>query len=63
MRILIDSDEKKSENKTIIRNKICERILKKESLLELVEQYVFRANQSKQRYIKPLADFVFVYEK
>jgi len=29
MRILIDSDEKKSENKTIIRNKICERILKK----------------------------------
>lgn len=59
MRLLINNKEKKAENKTLIRNKICERILKKQSVLDLVEKYVYK---TQQRYIKPLLDFLMVYE-
>ena len=62
MRLLIDF-EQKNENRTILRNRICERILKKQSVLELVEQHVFRINKSKPQYIKPLNDFIILYEK
>lgn len=62
MRLLIDF-EQKNENRTIVRNRICERILKKQSVVELVEQHVFRINKSKPQYIKPLNDFIILYEK
>ncbi|AKB14244.1 hypothetical protein SAMN02910340_02494 [Methanosarcina thermophila] len=63
MENLIDYDQKKNDNKTLIRNKVCERILKKNSILELIEQYAFHINKSKKRYIKPIHDFVIEYEK
>ena len=62
MRLLIDFDQKQN-NWTIVRNRICERILKKQTIVELVEQHVFRINKSKPQYIKPLNDFVIIYEK
>ena len=62
MRLLIDF-EQKNENRTIVRNRICERILKKQSVVELMEQHVFRINKSKPQYIKPLNDFIILYEK
>ena len=62
MKLLIDF-EQKNENRTIVRNRICERILKKQSVVELVEQHVFRINKSQSQYIKPLNDFVILYEK
>jgi hypothetical protein len=58
MRLLIDFSQK-SDNKTLIRNKVCERILKKKSLLDLVESHVFSANMT---FIKPLVDFTIKYE-
>ncbi len=60
---LIDYDQTKNENKTIIRNAICERILKKSSIIELVEQHAFHINKSKKQNIKPIHDFVIQYEK
>jgi hypothetical protein len=62
MSTLIDYEQTKNENKTILRNKVCERILKKRSIVELVEQHVFRINKSKKQYIKPIHDFTILYE-
>lgn len=61
--LLLKDFKQKNENQTIVRNRICERILKKQSVVELVEQHVFRINKSKPQYIKPLNDFVILYEK
>lgn len=63
MGLLVDFDQTKNENKTIIRNRICEKILKKQSIVDLIEQHVFRINKSKTQNIKPLSDFVVLYEK
>jgi len=56
---LIDFTQKKNENKTLIRNRVCERILKKYKTIDLIESHVFSSNQT---YIKPLLDFVINYE-
>ncbi len=61
MNILIDHEQE--NNKTILRNRFCERILKKQSIVKLAEQHAFRINKSEFRYIKPLNDFVILYEK
>lgn len=58
MRLLIDFSQK-NENKTLIRNRVCARILKKLSILDLIESHVFHIDQT---YIKPLFDFVIKYE-
>lgn len=63
MNLFIDFDQPKNESKTIVRNRICERILRKQSIVELVEPHVFRINKSKIQYIKPINDFVILYEK
>jgi len=63
MTLLVDFEQKKNENKTIVRNRICERILKKQTVVELIEQHVFRVNKKNAHYIKPLNDFVIRYEK
>jgi hypothetical protein len=54
MNLFIDFDQPKNESKTIVRNRICERILRKQSIVELVEPHVFRINKSKIQYIKPI---------
>lgn len=59
MRLLIDFNQKKNENKTLLRNRICERLLKKQTILDLVENHVFRANLTD---LKPLVDFLVLYE-
>ncbi len=58
VRLLIDFSQK-NENKTILRNRVCERILKKQSALGLIERHVYSIDQS---YIKPLFDFIVQYE-
>lgn len=58
MRLLIDFSQKYG-NMTLMRNRVCERILKKQSALDLIESHVFGSNQT---YIKPLYDFVAKYE-
>lgn len=63
MKLLVDHGLAKNEDKTLVRNRICERILKKQSVVSLIEQHVFRINKSEIRYIKPLQDFVVLYEK
>ena len=60
MHLYINFQQPKFENKTIIRNRICERILKKQSILDLTETHVFRADVN---YVKPLLDFLVVYEQ
>lgn len=61
---LVDFDEQiKYKNKTILRNKICGRVLKKRKIVELVEKHVFHINKSKKHYIKPICDFTIMYEK
>ena len=62
MRILLYCD-KNNKCHTIVRNRICENILKKHSIVGLVEQHVFRINKSEQKNIKQLYDFVILYEK
>jgi len=59
MRLLVDNEQPKNENKTLMRNRICERILKKQAILDLMESYVYQANLS---YLKPLVDFLIIYE-
>lgn len=62
MRLLVDYDAK-NDGMTLYRNRICERILKKRSILNLIEQYVFHSNRSEKiGYIQPLFDFLVFYE-
>jgi hypothetical protein len=60
MRMFIDFPQPKNENKTLIRNKVCERILKKQTILVLTETHVFRTKNL--NYFKPLLDFLIIYE-
>ena len=63
MTLLVDFDQPKTESKTILRNRVCENILKKKSVVDQIEQHVFRINKSKTQNIRPLYDFVILYEK
>lgn len=69
MRLLIDFSQKKQENKTILRNKFCERILKKRTVLDIVEErawnLVFPRDEKriKPSNPSPVVDFLFKYEK
>lgn len=69
MRLLIDFSQKNQENKTILRNKFCERILKKRTILDIVEErtwnLVFPKDEKKTKPSNPspLVDFLFKYEK
>ena len=64
MTLLVDHDQPKNESKTILRNRVCENILKKQNIVGLIEQHVFRINKSsKTQNIRPLNDFVILYEK
>jgi len=58
MRLLIDFSQK-HDNRTLIRNKVCERILKKQAILDLIESHVFSTDTT---FIKPLVEFVIKYE-
>lgn len=58
MRLLIDFSQK-NDDRTIIRNKVCERLLKMQSILDLIEFHVFSTDIT---YIKPLFEFVIKYE-
>ncbi len=68
MRLLIDFSQKNQENKTILRNKYCERILKKRTVVDIVEDrtwdLVFPKDERKTKPSNPspLADFLFKYE-
>ena len=59
MHLLVDFTQQKNENKTLIRNRICERILKKLTILDLSEAHVFQAQLN---YFKPLLDFLIIFE-
>ncbi|WP_214658861.1 hypothetical protein [Candidatus Formimonas warabiya] len=56
---LVDYSQSKNENKTLTRNRVCERILKKQTILDLVEKHVFHADLT---YFKPLLDMLLIYE-
>ena len=60
---LIDRTQTKNENKTLVRNRVCERILTKQPVADLIYQFVYHVSRSEQRYIKPLAEFAETYEK
>jgi len=59
MRLLINFSQK-NENRTLIRDRICERILKKRPILELIEIYVYSRDID---YIKPIFDLAYIYEE
>ncbi len=59
MRLLVDQSKSRFEHKTLVRNRICEAVLKQDRIASLIEAYVFSADLT---YIKPLADFVQRYE-
>lgn len=63
MTLLVDYEQPKNESKTILRNRVCENILKKQSIVALAEQHAFRINKSKTQNIRSLNDFVILYEK
>jgi len=54
--------KQKDESKTIVRNRICEAILKKQHITDLVEPFVYHINRSEKKIIKPAFDFVEAYE-
>lgn len=58
MRLLVDFQQK-NENTTLMRNRICERVLKKKSILDLLETFVYGSDKN---YIKPIVDFLVIYE-
>lgn len=62
MQKLIDYEQPKNENKSLMRNRICERILKKQSTLDLIEKHAFHICKSKDVSIAPIFDFVLSYE-
>ncbi|HAG08058.1 MAG TPA: hypothetical protein DCK87_00600 [Desulfotomaculum sp.] len=58
LRLLVGFQQK-NENATLMRNRICERILKRKSVLEMVENFVYGSDKN---YIKPIVDFLVIYE-
>ena len=61
MSILIDRTQE-LKDQTIIRDRICERILKKQSVLGIVETFISRPDNKSLQYIAPLVDLVCAYE-
>jgi len=59
MRLLIDFSTTKYEYLTLLRNRVCERVLKQKSVVSLVESHSFHTDP---QYMKPLVDFVVHYE-
>lgn len=59
MKSLVDYGMNNNEQKTIIRNKICQRILNKQTILDLVEKHVFRLENKFPELLK----FTIIYEK
>ena len=58
MRLLVNYTQTKNENKTLTRNRVCERILKKQTIIDLIETHVFHAELD---YFKPLLDFLIIF--
>jgi len=63
MRILVDYDQKNDESKTIIRNRICGHILKKQHIVSITEPFLYHISRSKKQYVKPVFEFVEAYER
>lgn len=59
---MVDFSVKKDENKTLTRNRFCERVLKKLPVVDIVEQHVFRICMKGDVHIGPLVDFTLRYE-
>ncbi len=59
MQLLVDYSKTQFEHKTLLRNRVCESILKQNSIVSLVESFCFSAALT---YLKPLVDFVLCYE-
>lgn len=68
MRLLIDFSQKNRENKTILRNRFSERILKKRTVLDIVEERVWDLvfpkdeKKTKPSNPSPVVDFLLRYE-
>jgi len=62
MQGFVEHDEEKKKYNTIVRNRICECILKKQHITDLVESFVYHINRSEKKFIKPAFDFVEAYE-
>lgn len=60
MTYLVDYSQDKNEAKTFLRNRFCERILKKLTVLDLVEHHVFSTGIT---YFKPLFEMLIIYEQ
>lgn len=60
---LVDSDQPKRELKTLVRNKVCERILKKQQIMDILEQFVYHVCRSETKFIKSIYDFTIAYER
>jgi len=62
---LIDFDAK-NENKTLLRDKVCEAVFRRQSVLTLLERHAFHINShtdlTKVRPVGPLLDFARLYE-
>ncbi len=58
--------EAKTESRTVLRDKVCEAIFRRQSVLALLERHAFHVNrhsdQSKVRRVGPLLDFARLYE-
>ena len=59
---IVDWENSKNDNKTIVRNRVCERILKKAKIMDIVEPFLFTMNKSKRHYFNDLFKFVMEYE-
>jgi hypothetical protein len=57
--LCIDFTAAKPEMQTLVRDKICERMLKKQPIIDLVERHVFHANVG---FVKPLLDLAIEYQ-
>ena len=56
-------NKRKNEPKTLVRNRICERVLKKQPIIDLFEPFVYHICRFKLKFIKPAYDFVLAYEQ
>ena len=65
LRALVDF-EAKDESRTLLRDRVCESILRRQPVLHLIERHAFHANShadpGKSRKVKSLLDFARLYE-
>jgi len=62
MKAMVDHDAAKAPNRSLVRNRMLQSILRKRSVLADLVAFAYHVNKNERKYIAPLLDFAQIYE-